>query len=103
MRAAREQGRRTTGRQGCARALRSIEPLTPEAWRDLSASDGEFLGAGATVAPAVVVADSHCPWPAFSSPGEPVKDSHAAISRYFFASLAAHYSSRFHGVRCCTT
>jgi hypothetical protein len=39
----------------------AIESLTPEAWRDLSASDGEDLGAGATVAPTLCCADSHCP------------------------------------------
>jgi hypothetical protein len=48
---AREQRRRTTGRQDVdAAKKRSTEALTPEAWRDLSASDDEYLGTGATLA-----------------------------------------------------
>jgi len=98
---AREQGRRTTGRQGDDSASRSIvEPLTPEAWRDLSASDDEDLGTGATWAPAFL-----CRFPLPTGLPSPwrrtVTDSRGAASRYFFA--IARYSSRFHAVRCCTT
>src|ERR1017187_1654552 len=56
---AREQGRRTTGRQGTdVRARRRA--LTPEAWRDLSASDDE----NSVPMPRwrrQCCADSHCP------------------------------------------
>ena len=101
-RIAPEQGRRTTGRQGVDVRTCSVEPLTPEAWRDLSASDDEDLGTEANEAPACVVQIPTAHWCASSCAGEPALESHAAASRYFFAS-SAHYSSRFHSVRYCTT
>ena len=58
---AREQGRRTTGHQGDDAAVRSIEPLTPEAWRDLSASDDEDLDSQSHRGSGLCCADSHCP------------------------------------------
>jgi hypothetical protein len=64
---------------------RSVEPLTSEAWRDLSASDDEDLDTRATVAPAIVVQIPTAHWCASSCAGEPALDPHAAASRYFFA------------------
>ena len=59
-RIAPERGRRTTGRQGVDVRTCSVEPLTPEAWRDLSASDDETSVPVATNG-AGKCADSHCP------------------------------------------
>jgi hypothetical protein len=47
--------------------------------------DDEDLGAGATLAPAIVVQIPTAHWCASSCADEPALDPHAAASRYFFA------------------
>jgi hypothetical protein len=65
---AREQRRRTTGRQGVDVRRAQRRALTPEAWRDLSASDDETSEPVASMAPAnVQIPTAH--WCACSGAG----------------------------------